>query len=148
MLKVIWIVISILCLNTISAQRIERYIEKLSHSGVDNSARVDVIMHNVGNRVRALEKSRSSHKIGGYRVRIFLDNSQNARARANEFVGRFKSIFPDVPTYLTYETPYFKVSVGNCTSIEEAIILWGRVKENFDKAFVTRESIAISSIKE
>ena len=47
-----------------------------------------------------------------------------------------------------YENPYFKVSVGNCLTAEEAIILKGRVSASFPKAFLKNEEIAVSDLVE
>ena len=55
----------------------------------------------------------------------------------------FSQLFPEEQTYLTYENPYFKVAVGNCVSQEEAIVLLGRVRRSFPKAFMMRENIDI-----
>ena len=86
----------------------------------------------------------SGTKIPGYRVRIFLDNGQNARASANGAIARFREIYPDIPAYLSYENPYFKVTVGNCLTSEEAIILLGKIRDAFDRAFLVREEISLS----
>lgn len=84
-------------------------------------------------------------KVSGYRVRIFFDNGQDARAQSNRVMEQFKNNFPDIPIYWSYDNPYFKVTVGDCLSPEEAIIVWGRVKNLYDKAFVVREEIPLSS---
>lgn len=54
----------------------------------------------------------------------------------------------DVKVYMGYENPYFKVSVGNCLTAEEAIILKGRVSATFPKAFLKNEEIAVSDLVE
>ena len=60
----------------------------------------------------------------------------------------FEETFPDVKVYMGYENPYFKVSVGNCLTAEEAIILKGRVSATFPKAFLKNEEIAVSDLVE
>ena len=72
-----------------------------------------------------------------------MSNSQSARRDAVTAQENFSSLFPQEQSYLTYENPYFKVAVGNCTTQEEAIILLGRVRGSFPKAFIMRESIDI-----
>lgn len=57
---------------------------------------------------------------------------------------RFREIYPDIPAYLSYENPYFKVTVGNCLTSEEAIILLGKIRDAFDRAFLVREEISLS----
>ena len=81
--------------------------------------------------------------IGGYRIVIFMNNSQSARRDAVAAQESFSQLFPEEQSYLSYENPYFKVTVGNCTSQDEAIILLGRLRGTFPKAFIVRENIAI-----
>ena len=72
-----------------------------------------------------------------------MNNAQTARRDALATQENFAALFPEEQSYLTYENPYFKVAVGNCTSQEEAITLLGRVQRSFPKAFIMRENIAI-----
>lgn len=81
--------------------------------------------------------------INGYRIVIFMSNSQTARRDAVSAQENITALFPQEPSYLTYENPYFKVAVGNCTSQEEAIILLGRLRGTFPKAFIMRENISL-----
>lgn len=81
--------------------------------------------------------------VNGYRIVIFMSNAQSARRDAVAAQENFTAIFPHEQTYLTYENPYFKVAVGNCTTQEEAMILLGRLRGTFPKAFIMRESINI-----
>lgn len=89
----------------------------------------------------------TNNNIRGYRVRIFFDNSQSARTTAQEIKEEFEKMYPLVPCYLIYENPYFKVTVGNCLSNEEAIMLWNRIKGSFDHAFVIREEIPFEELR-
>jgi hypothetical protein len=54
---------------------------------------------------------------------------------------------PQLKTYVTYDNPYFKVTAGNCTTQEEALILLERVKPSFPKAFIMRENISMEELK-
>ena len=81
--------------------------------------------------------------VNGYRIVIFMSNAQTARRDAVTAQENFSSIFPQEQSYLTYENPYFKVAVGNCTTQEEAMILLGRLRGTFPKAFIMRENINI-----
>ncbi len=58
----------------------------------------------------------------------------------------FEENFPDIPLYNGYESPYFRVSVGNCTTSEEAIILLERVRSHFPKAFVKQEQLSLADL--
>jgi hypothetical protein len=85
----------------------------------------------------------ASRAINGYRIVIFMSNAQTARRDAVATQENFAQLFSQEQSYLTYENPYFKVAVGNCTTQEEAIILLGRLRGTFPKAFIMRENINI-----
>ena len=131
------------------AQSIEGFKARLSRGDSLSSARVQVIEHgSASSAVRQLSYSPKNDKVYGYRVRIFFDNSQNARQKASATLAQFNNMFTGVPAYMSYENPYFKVTVGDCATIEEAIILKGRVEGSFDRAFISREEIPIQKLAE
>ena len=91
------------------------------------------------------EQSRRK-SVNGYRIVIFMSNAQSARTEALAARESFETMYPDERSYVTYENPYFKVAVGNCTSQEEAIILMERIRPTFPKAFLMRETIPASEL--
>ena len=88
----------------------------------------------------------SSRKITGYRVRIFFDNSQNARQRSESVAGAFASAYPGISIYRTYVSPYFKVTVGDFRSRDEAQLFAERLKGWFPSAFLVKEHINYPSL--
>ncbi len=81
--------------------------------------------------------------VSGYRVRIFFDNSQAARNDSAHAQERFRELFPDIPSYRAYESPSWIVTVGNCSTMEEALILQNKVKRSFQTAFIWRGEIPL-----
>ncbi len=94
------------------------------------------------------QSKRRSSQVNGYRVGIFFDNGQNARNNAQAAKTKFKESFPYEEVYMQYESPYYKVSVGNCLTEEEAIMLFERVKGVFPNAYLMREMLKLSSFVE
>mgnify|MGYP000790070351 FL=1 len=84
----------------------------------------------------------------GYRVCIFSDNGPEAREGAFAARKLFEETFPGVKVCMGYDIPYFKVSVGNCLTTEEAIILKERVSATFPKAFVKSEELSAADLTE
>lgn len=76
----------------------------------------------------------------GYRIRIYSGNHQSARAEAEEAKALFEEHYA-VPTYFTYENPYFLVTCGNCLTQEEAMMLLRSVRVHFPKAFIVMAEI-------
>ena len=80
-------------------------------------------------------------KMQGFRVRIFFDNSQNARQRALEAEANFKTQYPDIPTYYTYQNLYFKVAVGDFRTKSEAMRFLQTVSGQYPGAFIIKDFI-------
>lgn len=86
--------------------------------------------------------SNATRTLSGYRVRIFFDNKQSARAASEETLKRFESMYHDVVAYRTYANPYFKVTVGDFRTKSEAMALLERIRVEFPSAFVVKENIS------
>lgn len=98
--------------------------------------------------VRKASQEGTRLRFKGYRVCVFFDNGQNARADAKAAAALFEENFPGIRSHLFYENPYFKVTVGNCVTAEEAIILMERVKGVFPKAFLKSEELTVTDLVE
>lgn len=83
----------------------------------------------------------AERKLSGYRVRIFFDNKQTARAESEETLKKFESLYHDVTAYRSYANPYFKVTVGDFRTRSEAMALLQRIRGEFPSAFVIKENI-------
>lgn len=60
-------------------------------------------------------------KIQGYRAQVFSGNNQRkSKDEAFRKEKEIKELFPDVPTYVTYNAPFWKLRVGDFRSHEEA----------------------------
>ena len=100
----------------------------------------------------SLESAMASHKTGnaskqmnGYRVRIFFDNSRNARTVSEQVAASFSAIYPNVSVYREYENPYFKVTVGNFRTKADATRFLNNIKGQFPSGFIVRERITYPS---
>ncbi len=80
-------------------------------------------------------------QIDGYRIRIFRDNSGNARNRSETTANSFSDQFPEVPVYRSYDNPYFKVSVGDFRNKDEAMKVFTRIKRSYPNAYIVAEEI-------
>ena len=111
-----------------AGQGIGTFKARLARPGESTDAVVTV--REYGSAVEAVRRYDNSDRpteIPGYRIRIFFDNGQNARSEALATQERFRSEFPGIPTFLVYENPSYIVTVGNCITIDEALMLWDRV---------------------
>ena len=85
-------------------------------------------------------------KITGYRVRIFFDNSQEARVRSEAVAREFAAEHPDVKVYRSHINPYFKVTVGDFRSRIEAMAFAKTISDKYPSVFLVKESIQYPEI--
>ena len=84
----------------------------------------------------------ASRQMQGYRVRIFFDNRQNARAESERIEKEFRFLFPEMQTYRSYANPYFKVTVGDFRTRSEAMSRLAKIKNIYPAAFLVKEDIS------
>ena len=82
-----------------------------------------------------------SRKLTGYRVRIFFDNSKNARNSSESVMRTFQASHPGVPAYRNYQNPFFRVVAGDFRTKSEAMEFLQKIKAAYPSALVVKESI-------
>lgn len=134
----------------IDAQTLEAFKRQLatpSTSRTGAEARVSVVESaDVASMLAQVATQQPRLRFRGYRVCIFFDNGQDARAGAVAARDLFEETYAGIPVYMVYENPYFKVSVGNCLTAEEAVILKGRVSGTFPRAFLKNEELTTADL--
>lgn len=66
------------------------------------------------------ERGKSGKNMRGWRVRIYRDTSRDGGERSASIVGAIKNNYPGIPTYRTYQAPYWYVSIGDFRTRDEA----------------------------
>jgi len=84
--------------------------------------------------------------INGYRIRIFFDNKQNSRTVSEETELRFISLYPGYNTYRSFANPFFKVTIGDFRTKQDANAALREIVTNFPEAFVVKEKIHYPSL--
>lgn len=92
-----------------------------------------------------MDKQQAIHAIdssfNGYRIHVFMEIGNEALSHVREVKERFEELFPDVPAYLTYSEPYFRLRVGDFRNRVEAQKCLVRIKPEFSEAFVISDRI-------
>ncbi len=79
--------------------------------------------------------------ISGYRIRVFYDNGPQARIKSENIVQTLQKQFPEVLVYRSFESPNYKVSIGDFRSKDEALRIFNAIKGTYPTAFIIKESI-------
>lgn len=88
----------------------------------------------------------SDKRYSGYRIRLYFGSSRNSREESAMAVSKFNSMYPDVQVYRSYESPNFKVSVGNFRTRVDAELVLRDLKDDFPDAFIVREVFKYPSV--
>lgn len=87
-------------------------------------------------------------KIQGYRAQVFSGNNQRkSKDEAFRKESEIKELFPEVPTYVTYNAPFWKLRVGDFRSHEEAYqmlrLLMGAFPDYAKEMYIVKEEVKI-----
>ncbi|MGH2644919.1 MAG: SPOR domain-containing protein [Chitinophagaceae bacterium] len=83
------------------------------------------------------------HNVPGFRVQVI---STINRGKAMETKAKLMQLFPDYQTYLSYQSPYFRVRIGNFRSRNDAEQLQEQLNKYFSNGvFTVRDMIHISA---
>ena len=83
----------------------------------------------------------ASKKVTGYRIRVYYENSQNARNRSEAIARTISGTYPGIGVYRTFESPNFKVCVGDFRTKDEALKLYHALKTSYPTAIILKETI-------
>lgn len=87
-------------------------------------------------------------KVQGYRTQVFSGNNQRkSKDEAFSKEKEIKELFPEIPTYVTYNAPFWKLRVGDFRSHEEAYHMMRLLMDAFPsygkEMYIVREEIKI-----
>ncbi|MBK7849938.1 MAG: SPOR domain-containing protein [Bacteroidetes bacterium] len=80
----------------------------------------------------------------GFRVQIYFGGN---RPKASEVKLDFNSRYPDIPAYLTYQQPNFKVRVGDFRNRYEAQKLIKELEGKYPTTFVVPDEVKLPLLK-
>ena len=95
----------------------------------------------VSNALRHYMNSNYGKKIQGYRIRVFYDNSPQARTRSESIAAYLRTQYPENGVYRTFESPNYKVTVGDFRSKDEALRIYNALKGTYPTAYIIKETI-------
>ena len=79
--------------------------------------------------------------ISGYRIRVYYDNSPQARTRSEAIEQSLLEQYPGHKVYRSFESPNYKVLIGNFRSKDEALRIFNVLKKSYPTAYIIKDSI-------
>lgn len=93
-----------------------------------------------------INKKKAEKGMLGYRVQIFFASGHTARENANNIRNRFVSTYKDIPVYVVFEEPNFKVRVGDFRTKSEALAVLVQVEEQYKGAYIVKDFVKFSKL--
>ena len=81
--------------------------------------------------------------IDGYRIQIFMESGNDAVELANQTMEEFKTKYPDVPIYLIFGQPYYRLRVGDFRTRLDAEKAFRTLSKDYKKAFIPSDRIQL-----
>jgi|AntRauTorckE6833_2_1112554.scaffolds.fasta_scaffold12902_2 hypothetical protein len=142
-MKILLILPAVLLFATANGQG-QKYQEKNNrfHDNVvvHQDSRIDSLIQDL----TALNKK--FPEIEGYRVMIFFDAGNNSKDTAYRVMKTFEKEYPDVPAYVSFNPPYYRVRVGDFRSEMEAKRFLNRIKYDYPNGWVVKTSISLPKL--
>lgn len=85
--------------------------------------------------------SNAAKKITGYRIRVYFDSGQPARGRSESIARSVSAAFPGIGVYRSFDSPNFKVSVGDFRTRDDALKVYHALKASYPTAIILKETI-------
>ena len=90
------------------------------------------------------KKLKAKNGITGWRVQLaFKEKKENADKIKINFI----KLYSEIPAYLEYAAPYYRVRVGDCRTKLEAIKIQRQISKNFPSSYPVPEIINLSQLK-
>lgn len=80
-------------------------------------------------------------KVEGYRIQLISLSGNNSKAIVEKMQNDFMAKFPEVPAYVTYFEPNFRLRVGDFRTKLEAYHVYQSINISFPGAFIIKDKI-------
>ena len=111
----------------------------------ENGSIISINEKGINTLIRKYENILKAKKgVAGWRVQLMF---KTKKKELKQLKIAFIKLYPEIPAYLEYEAPYYKVRVGNCRTKLEAIKIKQEISKNFPGAYPVPEIINFSQLK-
>lgn len=91
--------------------------------------------------IRQVQINQRRHGTDGFRLEIYFNSDKKAREQAVRVRNDFNLVFPNIPSYLLFQTPNFKVRIGDFRNKSEALKTKAYIESKYPNAFIVKDNI-------
>ena len=86
-------------------------------------------------------ESNKAKTLTGYRIRVYYDNSPQARDRSESISASLKEQYPELGVYRSFQSPNYKVLIGDFRSKDEALRVFNALRKVYPTAYIIKDAI-------
>ena len=144
----LFLIVIIFSVSTLTAQGSssgyqQDLLYSLQESGSGARVTVEVDSLLVSNYNKLIAKNMQSSGIPGYRIRIYSESGLGAKKEQQQVRARFLSLYPGLDAYNRYDEPFFKVYVGDCRTVSDALKLQDKISKTFPNSIIREDFIIL-----
>ncbi|MFP4064173.1 MAG: SPOR domain-containing protein [Bacteroidales bacterium] len=79
--------------------------------------------------------------VPGYRIHLHMDSGNRARLNTQKEQAEFEEEYPDTPSYIVYEEPYFKLRAGDFRTRLDARRFLEKIRDDYSSAYIVVDLI-------
>ncbi|MCU0370770.1 MAG: SPOR domain-containing protein, partial [Bacteroidales bacterium] len=102
---------------------------------------VDSVLHDYETLRLEIMENPDNKAIPGYRIQIFFDSGPNSSDRAKQAMEEFLSRYPEIPAYVNWKAPNYRVRVGDFRTRLEAEKTLQSILVDYPNAWVIKDEI-------
>ena len=91
-------------------------------------------------------QSNQTVPVNGFRINIFFQSGNHSRSNALATQNAFRTRFPDMRSYVSFDEPYFRVNVGNFRTRLEAEAALENLRAIYPQAIIVRDVLDIRDL--
>jgi len=84
------------------------------------------------------ENNKNRNTLDGFRIQLFSGSERN---KANQLKAQFLRQYPEVPVYLSYQQPFFKLRAGDFRTRTEAQNLYHKLLKDYGEVLIVPDKI-------
>lgn len=139
-----WLIIGCLVLIQVSLTAQDKGPGKVT---VIRDEQIDSVLANYEALRLKIMENPDTKLIPGYRIQIFFDSGLNSSDRARQAKDDFLFLFPDIPAYVSWKAPNYRVRVGDYKTRLDAEKDLQLIIINYPNAWVIKDEINFPIMK-
>ena len=141
-MRVLTVVVFILIVIGVKAQtqdipvnQDKESVRLLQELNIQQDSRIDDLVNN------HLKQNQLKRGCEGFRIEIFFSSGNNAREIAEKNKIEFLKNYPDIPVYISFTSPYFRIRIGDFRNRSEALRVKQQIQKTYPNAFIVPDLI-------